>query len=163
MFQELVPILKAFASVNLILSTDGDNCRLIVIPKPKAENADPVQPFTVAGTAAELDATLPELLSGKYVPSMQHTGNNFHLIKQLEEESRKKLEEKAKAKPKTAPRPATTVAPASASVAAPVKPATPDLFGGGEEAPDYTDPNGADPDNDPEIEEETETDNEQVA
>jgi hypothetical protein len=94
---------------------------------------------------------------------MQHTGNNFHLIKQLEEESRKKLEEKAKAKPKTgiaAPRPPSAVAPPTA----PVKPvsSTPDLFGG-EEKPDYTDPNGADPDNDPELEEETETDNEEVA
>jgi PRTRC genetic system protein E len=153
MFTQLVPILKSFASVNLILSAEGDNCRLIVIPKAKDEK-DPIQPFTVSGTAAELDATLPELLSGKYVPSMQHTGNNFHLIKQLEEESRKKLEEKAKAKPKTgiaAPRPPSTVAPATA----PVKPvsSTPDLFGG-EEKPDHVEP---------ELEEETETDNEEVA
>jgi PRTRC genetic system protein E len=162
MFQELVPILKSFSSVNLILSAEGDLCRLIVIPKPKAENADPVQPFTVSGTAAELDAELPGMLSGQYVPVMARIGNNLDLVRKMEEESRKKMEEKAKAKPKTAPRPATTVAPASAPVAAPVKPATTDLFGGGEETPDYTDPNGADPDNDPEIEE-TETDNEQVA
>lgn len=65
MFTELAPLAKS-TTLNVIVTAEGENLRVIVMPKAAKEGENPAlsTPLSLVGTPAELDAQFATIITG---------------------------------------------------------------------------------------------------
>lgn len=102
MFTELLPFLT-FAFLDIKVVGEGNQITVTVIPLSKDEKSKTsLVPLTIRGTAEELDAKLPEILT-KYRDSHLDMHKSLEAAQQamkaIAEEANRKLAEQKKAKP----------------------------------------------------------------
>jgi PRTRC genetic system protein E len=114
MFQQLVPLLRQRSVLLTVTSLEEDRIRVNVLPKKLAdgENAARTTPMSFTGTAAELDAQLPDAI-------VSFVGSHLELKNTLDR-ARDELAAAAKAAQDEA-RNKSKIAKKTAQVAAPVK------------------------------------------
>jgi PRTRC genetic system protein E len=124
MFQQLVPLLRQRAVLLTVTSLEEDQIRVNVLPKRLAdsENAALTTPMSFTGTAAELDAQLPDAIVS-FVASHLGLKNTLDRAKEEMAAAAKAAQDEAKNRSKTAKK--------AAPAAEPVKkdePKAPTLF-----------------------------------
>lgn len=136
MFKELLPILQGQTLLTITLSAEGENMiRANIIPHQKqGEEAAMAQPLSVLATAEELDAELPNVLTG-FVEERTNLGSALADYKAQAEAAKKAAAEAAKNKTKTVGKASPTATQAAtAAVQANASP-TLDLFSAPTAAP----------------------------
>jgi PRTRC genetic system protein E len=114
MFQQLVPLLRQRSVLLTVTSLEEDQIRVNVLPKKLAdgENAALTTPMSFTGTAAELDAQLPDAIVS-FVASHLELKNTLDRAKEEMAAVAKAAQDEARNKSKTAKK--------TAQVAEPVK------------------------------------------
>jgi len=112
MFQQLVPLLRQRSVLLTVTSLEEDQIRVNVLPKKLAdgENAALTTPMSFTGTAAELDAQLPDAIVS-FVASHLELKNTLDRAKEEMAAAAKAAREEARNKSKTAKKAAPAVAP----------------------------------------------------
>jgi PRTRC genetic system protein E len=112
MFQQLVPLLRQRSVVLIVTSLEEDQIRVNVLPKKLAdgENAALTTPMSFTGTAAELDAQLPDAIVG-FVASHLELKNTLGRAKEEMAAAAKAAQDEARNKSKAAKKAATAAAP----------------------------------------------------
>lgn len=112
MFTQIAQLAK-HSTLNLIISAEGDNLRVIVMPKPKGgENAALSTPLSLLASPEELDREFASVING-YSANRTTLQESLDAAKTIMDAAAKEAREKAasKAKPaasKTAAKPAST-------------------------------------------------------
>jgi PRTRC genetic system protein E len=103
MFQQLVPLLRQRSVLLTVTSLDEDQIRVNVLPKKLAdgENAALTTPMSFTGTAAELDAQLPDAIVS-FVASHLQLKNTLSRAKEEMAVAAKVAQDEARNKSKTA-------------------------------------------------------------
>jgi PRTRC genetic system protein E len=103
MFQELVPLLRQRSVLLTVTSLEEDQIRVNVLPKrlTDIENAALTTPMSFTGTAAELDAQLPDAIVS-FVASHLELKNTLSRAKEEMAAAAKAAQDEAKNKSKTA-------------------------------------------------------------
>ena len=114
MFQQLAPLLRQRSVLLTITCLEEDQIRVNVLPKKLAdsENAALTTPMSFTGTAAELDAQLPDAIVS-FVASHLDLKNTLSRAKEEMAAAAKAAQDEAKSKSKTTTK--------SAAAATPVK------------------------------------------
>ena len=125
MFQQLVPLLRHRSVLLTVTSLEEDQIRVNVLPKKLAdgENAALTTPMSFTGTAAELDAQLPDAIVG-FVASHLELKNTLDRAKEEMAAAAKTAQEEARNKSKTAKKTAPTAAPVKKDEQIPAEPST---------------------------------------
>ena len=112
MFQQLVPLLRQRSVLLTVTSLEEDQIRVNVLPKKLAdgENAALTTPMSFTGTAAELDAQLPDAIVS-FVASHLELKNTLDRAKEDMAAAAKAAQDEAKNKSKTAKKAVTAQAP----------------------------------------------------
>jgi PRTRC genetic system protein E len=112
MFQQLIPLLRHRSVLLTVTSLEEDQIRVNVLPKKLAdgENAALTTPMSFTGTAAELDAQLPDAIVG-FVASHLELKNTLGRAKEEMAAAAKAAQDEARNKSKAAKRAATAAAP----------------------------------------------------
>jgi PRTRC genetic system protein E len=112
MFQQLVPLLRQRSVLLTVTSLEEDQIRVNVLPKKLAdsENAALTTPMSFTGTAAELDAQLPDAIVS-FVASHLELKNTLGRAKEEMAAAAKAAQDEAKNKSKTAKKAAPVIAP----------------------------------------------------
>jgi PRTRC genetic system protein E len=102
MFQQLVPLLRHRSVLLTVTSLEEDQIRVNVLPKKLAdsENAALTTPMSFTGTAAELDAQLPDAIVS-FVASHLELKNTLSRAKEEMAAAAKAAQDEAKSKSKT--------------------------------------------------------------
>jgi PRTRC genetic system protein E len=102
MFQQLVPLLRQRSVLLTVTSLEEDQIRVNVLPKKLAdgENAALATPMSFTGTAAELDAQLPDAIVS-FVASHLELKNTLDRAKAEMTAAAKAAQDEAKNKSKT--------------------------------------------------------------
>ena len=151
MFQQLVPLLRQRSVLLTVTSLEEDQIRVNVLPRRLAdgENAALTTPMSFTGTAAELDAQLPDAIVS-FVASHLELKNTLDRAKEEMAAAAKAAQEQARNKSKTAKKPAPVTAPVKKDEQIPAEPPTArGLFD--MPAPASARPNAVDPDEEAEI------------
>lgn len=129
MFKELLPILQGQTLLTITLSAEGENMiRANIIPHQKqGEEAAMAQPLSILATAEELDAELPNVLTG-FVEERTNLGTALADYKAQAEAAKKAAAEAAKNKTKTVGKASTTATQAAAAAVQANTSPTLDLF-----------------------------------
>ena len=108
MFQQLVPLLRQRSVLLTVTSLEEDQIRVNVLPKKLAdgENAALTTPMSFTGTAAELDAQLPDAIVS-FVASHLELKNTLDRAKEEMAAAAKAAQDEARNKSKTAKKAAT--------------------------------------------------------
>ena len=103
MFQQLVPLLRQRSVLLTVTSLEEDQIRVNVLPKKLAdgENAALTTPMSFTGTAAELDAQLPDAIVS-FVASHLELKNTLGRAKDEMAAAAKAAQDEARNKSKTA-------------------------------------------------------------
>jgi len=103
MFQQLVPLLRQRSVLLTVTSLEEDQIRVNVLPKKLAdsENAALTTPMSFTGTAAELDAQLPDAIVS-FVASHLELKNTLGRAKEEMAAAAKMAQDEARNKSKTA-------------------------------------------------------------
>jgi PRTRC genetic system protein E len=103
MFQQLVPLLRQRSVLLTVASLEEDQIRVNVLPKKLAdsENAALTTPMSFTGTAAELDAQLPDAIVS-FVASHLELKNTLGRAKEEMAAAAKMAQDEARNKSKTA-------------------------------------------------------------
>ena len=103
MFQQLVPLLRQRSVLLTVTSLEEDQIRVNVLPKKLAdgENAALTTPMSFTGTAAELDAQLPDAIVS-FVASHLELKNTLDRAKEEMAAAAKAAQDEARNKSKTA-------------------------------------------------------------
>jgi PRTRC genetic system protein E len=141
MFQQLVPLLRQRSVLLTVTALEEDQIRVNVLPKKLAdgENAALTTPMSFTGTAAELDAQLPDAIVS-FVASHLELKNTLDRAKEEMAAAAKAAHDEARNKSKTAKKSAQSAEPVKKDeqkAAVPTAPA-PGLF-------DMPTPIGAEP------------------
>jgi PRTRC genetic system protein E len=114
MFQQLVPLLRQRSVLLTVTSLEEDQIRVNVLPKKLAdsENAALTTPMSFTGTAAELDAQLPDAIVS-FVASHLELQNTLGRAKEEMAAAAKAAQDEARNKSKTTKK---SVPPAEAPV-----------------------------------------------
>ena len=112
MFQQLVPLLRQRSVLLTVTALEEDQIRVNVLPKKLAdgENAALTTPMSFTGTAAELDAQLPDAIVS-FVASHLELKNTLDRAKEEMAAAAKAAQDEAKNKSKTAKKAAPAAAP----------------------------------------------------
>jgi PRTRC genetic system protein E len=112
MFQQLVPLLHQRSVLLTVTSLEEDQIRVNVLPKRLAdgENAALTTPMSFTGTAAELDAQLPDAIVS-FVASHLELKNTLDRAKEEMAAAAKAAQDEAKSKAKTTKKAAPAEAP----------------------------------------------------
>ena len=112
MFQQLIPLLRHRSVLLTVTSLEEDQIRVNVVPKKLAdgENVALTTPMSFTGTAAELDAQLPDAIVS-FVASHLELKNTLGRAKEEMAAAAKAAQDEARNKSKTAKKPAPTGAP----------------------------------------------------
>jgi len=112
MFQQLAPLLRQRSVLLTVTSLEEDQIRVNVLPKKLAdgENAALTTPMSFTGTAAELDAQLPDAIVG-FVASHLELKNTLERAKEEIAAAAKAAQDEARNKSKTAKKAAPVTAP----------------------------------------------------
>ena len=112
MFQQLVPLLRQRSVLLTITSLEEDQIRVNVLPKKLAdgENVALTTPMSFTGTAAELDAQLPDAIVS-FVASHLELKNTLDRAKEDLAVAAKAAQDEAKNKSKTVKKAVTAQAP----------------------------------------------------
>jgi PRTRC genetic system protein E len=112
MFQQLAPLLRQRSVLLTVTSLEEDQIRVNVLPKKLAdgENAALTTPMSFTGTAAELDAQLPDAIVG-FVASHLELKNTLERAKEEMAAAAKAAQDEARNKSKTAKKAAPVTAP----------------------------------------------------
>ena len=112
MFQQLVPLLRQRSVLLTVTSLEEDQIRVNVLPKrlTDIENAALTTPMSFTGTAAELDAQLPDAIVS-FVASHLELKNTLSRAKEEMAAAAKSAQDEAKNKSKTAKKAAPAAAP----------------------------------------------------
>jgi PRTRC genetic system protein E len=112
MFQQLVPLLRQRSVLLTVTSLEEDQIRVNVLPKKLAdgENAALTTPISITGTAAELDAQLPDAIVS-FVASHLELKNTLDRAKEEMAAAAKAAQDEARNKSKTAKKTARATAP----------------------------------------------------
>ncbi|HTF62255.1 MAG TPA: PRTRC system protein E [Edaphobacter sp.] len=107
MFQQLVPLLRQRSVLLTVTSLEEDQIRVNVLPKKLAEgeNSARTTPMSFTGTAAELDAQLPDAIVS-FVASHLELKNTLARAKEEMATAAKAAQDEARNKSKTAKKPA---------------------------------------------------------
>ena len=130
MFQQLVPLLRQRSVVLTVTSLEEDQIRVNVLPKKLAdgENAALTTPMSFTGTAAELDAQLPDAIVS-FVASHLELKNTLDRAKEEIAAAAKEAQVEARNKSKTAKKAAPVTAPVKKDEQIPAdQPTAPGLF-----------------------------------
>jgi PRTRC genetic system protein E len=130
MFQRLVPLLRQRSVLLTVTSLEEDQIRVNVLPKKLAdgENAALTTPMSFTGTAAELDAQLPDAIV-TFVASHLELKNTLDRAKEEMAAAAKAAQDEARNKSKTAKKSAPAAEPAKKDVQqAAEPPKAPSLF-----------------------------------
>jgi len=130
MFQQLVPLLRQRSVLLTVTSLEEDQIRVNVLPKKLAdgENAALTTPMSFTGTAAELDAQLPDAIVS-FVASHLQLKNTLDRAKEEMAAAAKAAQDDARNKSKTAKKAAPIETPAKkGEQKAPEPPKAPNLF-----------------------------------
>ena len=102
MFQQLVPLLRQRSVLLTVTSLEEDQIRVNVLPKKLAdgENAALTTPMSFTGTAAELDAQLPDAIVS-FVASHLELKNTLERAKEEMAAAAKAAQDEARNKSKT--------------------------------------------------------------
>jgi PRTRC genetic system protein E len=102
MFQQLIPLLRQRSVLLTVTSLEEDQIRVNVVPKRLAdgENAALTTPMSFTGTAAELDAQLPDAIVN-FVASHLELKNTLDRAKEEMAAAAKAAQDEAKSKSKT--------------------------------------------------------------
>jgi PRTRC genetic system protein E len=103
MFQQLVPLLRQRSVLLIVTALEEDQIRVNVLPKKLAdgENAALTTPMSFTGTAAELDAQLPDAIVS-FVASHLELKNTLGRAKEEMAAAAKMAQDEARNKSKTA-------------------------------------------------------------
>jgi PRTRC genetic system protein E len=112
MFQQLAPLLRQRSVLLTVTSLEEDQIRVNVLPKKLAdgENAALTTPMSITGTAAELDAQLPDAIVS-FVASHLELKNTLARAKEEMAAAAKTAQDEAKSKGKTTKKAAPAEAP----------------------------------------------------
>ena len=112
MFQQLVPLLRQRSVLLTVTALEEDQIRVNVLPKKLAdgENAALTTPMSFTGTAAELDAQLPDAIVS-FVASHLELKNTLDRAKEEMAAAAKAAQDEAKNKSKTAKKAAPAAEP----------------------------------------------------
>ena len=112
MFQQLVPLLRQRSVLLTVTALEEDQIRVNVLPKKltDGENAALTTPMSFTGTAAELDAQLPDAIVS-FVASHLGLKNTLDRAKEEMAAAAKAAQDQAKNKSKTAKKAAPAVEP----------------------------------------------------
>jgi PRTRC genetic system protein E len=112
MFQQLVPLQRQRAVLLTLTSLGDDQIRVNLLPKKLAdgENAALTTPMSFTGTAAELDAQLPDAIVS-FVASHLELKNTLDRAKEEMAAAARAVQDEAKYKSKTAKKAAPTAEP----------------------------------------------------
>ena len=112
MFQQLVPLLRQRSVLLTVTSLEEDQIRVNILPKKLAdgENAALTTPMSFTGTAAELDAQLPDAIVS-FVASHLELKNTLDRAKEEMAAAAKAAQDEARNKSKTAKKAVTPAAP----------------------------------------------------
>jgi PRTRC genetic system protein E len=112
MFQQLVPLLRQRSVVLIVTSLEEDQIRVNVLPKRLAdgENAALTTPMSFTGTAAELDAQLPDAIVS-FVASHLELKNTLSRAKEEMAAAAKAAQDEAKNKSRTVKKAVTVAEP----------------------------------------------------
>jgi PRTRC genetic system protein E len=130
MFQQLVPLLRQRSVLLTVTSLEEDQIRVNVLPKKLAdgENAALPTPISITGTAAELDAQLPDAIVS-FVASHLELKNTLDRAKEEMAAAAKAAQDEARNRSKTAKKTAPATAPVKQDEQIPAEPPTaPFLF-----------------------------------
>jgi PRTRC genetic system protein E len=130
MFQQLVPLLRQRSVLLTVTSLEEDQIRFNVLPKRLAdgENAALTTPMSFTGTAAELDAQLPDAIVS-FVASHLELKNTLDRAKEEMAAAAKAAQDEARNKSKTAKKTARADEPVKKDEQKAVEPQTaPGLF-----------------------------------
>jgi PRTRC genetic system protein E len=130
MFQQLVPLLRQRSVLLTVTSLEEDQIRVNVLPKKLAdsENAALTTPMSFTGTAAELDAQLPDAIVS-FVASHLELKNTLDRAKEEMAAAAKAAQDEARNKSKTAKKAAPVTAPVKKDEQIPAEqPTAPGLF-----------------------------------
>lgn len=111
MFQQLVPLLRQRSVLLTVTALEEDQIRVNILPKKLAdgENAALTTPMSFTGTAAELDAQLPDAIVG-FVASHLELKNTLGRAKEEMAAAAKAAQDEAKNKSKMGKKNAPAVA-----------------------------------------------------
>ena len=112
MFQQLIPLLRHRSVLLTVTSLEEDQIRVNVLPKKLAdgENAALTTPMSFTGTAAELDAQLPDAIVS-FVASHLELKNTLGRAKEEMAAAAKMAQDEARNKSKTAKKAAPAATP----------------------------------------------------
>jgi PRTRC genetic system protein E len=112
MFQQLVPLLRQRSVLLTVTALEEDQMRVNVLPKKLAdgENAALTTPMSFTGTAAELDAQLPDAIVS-FVASHLELKNTLDRAKEEMAAAAKAAQDEVRNKSKTAKKSAPATAP----------------------------------------------------
>jgi PRTRC genetic system protein E len=112
MFQQLAPLLRQRSVLLTITCLEEDQIRVNVLPKKLAdsENAALTTPMSFTGTAAELDAQLPDAIVS-FVASHLELKNTLSRAKEEMAAAAKAAQDEAKSKSKTTTKAAAAATP----------------------------------------------------
>jgi PRTRC genetic system protein E len=112
MFQQLIPLLRHRSVLLTVTSLEEDQIRVNVLPKKLAdgENAALTTPMSFTGTAAELDAQLPDAIVG-FVASHLELKNTLGRAKEEMAAAAKAAQDEARNKSKATKKAAIAAAP----------------------------------------------------
>jgi PRTRC genetic system protein E len=130
MFQQLVPLLRQRSVLLTVSSLEEDRIRVNVLPKKLAdgENAALTTPMSFTGTAAELDAQLPDAIVS-FVASHLELKNTLDRAKEEMAAASKAAQDEARNKSKTVKKAAPVEGPVKKDEQKAVEPRTaPGLF-----------------------------------
>ena len=130
MFQQLVPLLRQRSVLLTVTSIEEDQIRVNVLPKKLAdgENAALTTPMSFTGTAAELDAQLPDAIVS-FVTSHLGLKNTLDRAKEEMAAAAKAAQDEARSKSKTAKKAAAGAEPLKKDEQKAVEPSkAPSLF-----------------------------------
>jgi len=130
MFQQLVPLLRQRSVLLTVTALEEDQIRVNVLPKKLAdgENAALTTPMSFTGTAAELDAQLPDAIVS-FVASHLELKNTLDRAEEEMAAAAKSAQDEARNKSKTAKKTAPIEAPVKKDEEKPGEPPTaPGLF-----------------------------------
>ena len=130
MFQQLVPLLRQRSVLLTVTALEEDQIRVNVLPKKLAdgENAALTTPMSFTGTAAELDAQLPDAIVS-FVASHLGLKNALDCAKEEMAAAAKAAQDEAKNKSKTTKKAAPAAEPVKKDEQKAAEPSTaPSLF-----------------------------------
>jgi PRTRC genetic system protein E len=112
MFQQLVPLLRQRSVLLIVTALEEDQIRVNVLPKKMAdgENAALTTPMSFTGTAAEVDAQLPDAIVS-FVAGHLGLKNTLDRAKEEMAAAAKAAQDEAKNKSKTAKKAAPSAEP----------------------------------------------------